>query len=116
VSVPPEEAERRLDRPRALALYRILQEALTNVVRHAGAQRVVVRLELAQQAAILTVHDDGHGVTPAQVESGTALGVLGMRERALLFGGGVTVVGEPGTGTTVTVHIPLGGETAEASA
>jgi signal transduction histidine kinase len=92
-----------LDRQRASALFRILQEALTNVVRHAGARGVAVRIAGERDEIVLTVIDDGRGMT---APSGPSLGLLGMRERARTAGGGVTVEGAPGHGTTVTARIP----------
>ena len=91
------------------ALYRILQEALTNIARHAGARRVDVRLEATAAEVALTVRDDGRGITaPEQADPG-ALGLLGMRERAQLAGGRLTITGRPGRGTTVRVVLPRNG-------
>jgi PAS domain S-box-containing protein len=91
----------------ALALFRIVQEALTNVVRHAGARHVRIELEVTGGCAVLSIADDGRGATRDELERPTALGVLGMRERALVVGGSVTITGSPGQGTTVTVSVPL---------
>ena len=85
-------------------VYRVLQEALTNVARHARAQRVHVRLRRSANAVELRVQDDGAGFTPGK--SGR-LGLRGMRERAALLGGSVEVESEPGVGTTITARIPV---------
>ncbi len=92
-----------LDRQRASVLFRILQEALTNVIRHAGAAGVDVRIGEEGEAVVLTVTDDGRGFVE---RPGPSLGILGMRERARAAGGTVTVVGAPGRGTTVTARLP----------
>jgi signal transduction histidine kinase len=89
-----------------LALFRIVQEALTNVVRHAGARSVRVRLAIGPDALVLTIADDGRGITTLEQARPTALGLVGMRERALVLGGEVTISGAPGVGTTVTARLP----------
>jgi PAS domain S-box-containing protein len=94
---------------RATALFRILQEALTNVVRHAEAQRVEVGLTADAGSVRLVVHDDGRGIPATEARNPRALGLVGMRDRALLFGGDVIVTGLPGEGTTITVTLPLVG-------
>ena len=95
-----------LDPERATALFRILQETLTNIARHANATRVDVRLAQENGDLILEVHDNGQGIGEEQLSTGSSLGILGMRERALLLGGELTISGEPGKGTTVRVRIP----------
>jgi len=85
-------------------VYRVLQEALTNVARHARATRVHIRLRRGANAVELRVQDDGAGFTPGK--SGR-LGLRGMRERAALLGGSVEVGSEPGVGTTITARIPV---------
>src|SRR5262249_45434804 len=92
--------------PTALALFRILQEALTNVARHAHARRVRIGLRLDDGFAVLTVADDGVGIAADALGRPTSLGLLGMRERALALAGEVAVTGEAGQGTTVTVRVP----------
>jgi signal transduction histidine kinase len=102
-----------LDAERTTALFRIFQEALTNVARHAAATTVRVRLAWHDGGVVLEVADDGRGVTPEQARGLTgSLGVIGMRERAEAWGGRVTLTGAPGQGTTVTVHIPVGAASA----
>jgi signal transduction histidine kinase len=94
------------------ALYRIVQEALTNVARHANANRVSVLLEARASAVSLIVEDDGCGFEVGQLLRGPAdkqwLGLYGMQERAELLGGRLTVESAPGVGTTIFVRVPLG--------
>jgi signal transduction histidine kinase len=94
-----------LDPERATALFRILQETLTNVARHTNATRVDVRLAQENEDLILEVYDNGQGIGKEQLSAGSSLGILGMRERALLLGGELTISGAPGKGTTVRVRI-----------
>src|ERR1051325_9461691 len=92
-------------------VYRILQEALTNVAKHAGARSVSVRLVRHEAAVELRVQDDGAGFDPSQSADAPAgdrhLGLQVMRERAALLGGSVKVESRPGAGTTITVHFPM---------
>lgn len=96
-----------LDRDKNTAVFRILQEALTNVVRHANALRVDVVLRRAKGRLILEVKDDGRGITPGEASADSALGLLGMRERAEMLGGTFRIASEQGQGTRVVVEIPL---------
>lgn len=96
-----------LDASRSTALYRILQEALTNVVRHAAATRVEVSLHVAADGLFMEVKDNGRGILPAEIQNNRSLGLLGMRERLLPFGGTLHIHGESGRGTVLTVTIPL---------
>jgi signal transduction histidine kinase len=89
----------------ATALFRIAQESLTNVLRHAQAKRVSLSLTLEGEELALRVADDGVGLDPARVSGG--LGLVGMRERAGALGGAVKLEHGAGGGTTVTVHIPF---------
>ena len=86
------------------AAYRIVQEALTNVVRHAAATRAIVALERLDDELLVTIDDDGSGVGGG--EEGT--GILGMRERAALLGGSVEIAPSPRGGTRVTARLPWG--------
>jgi two-component system sensor histidine kinase UhpB len=90
----------------ATALYRICQEALTNVTRHAAAGRVIVSLSAEPPGLVLRVEDDGRGFDAAAQGPG-ALGLLGMTERATLLGGDVQFARRPGGGTVVTARVPL---------
>ena len=94
---------------RATALFRILQEALTNVVRHAEAQCVEIGLTADADAVRLVVHDDGRGIPAAEALNPRALGLVGMRDRALLFGGDVTRDRPSGRGHDLTVTLPARG-------
>jgi signal transduction histidine kinase len=91
----------------ATGAFRIFQEVLTNVARHAGAQSVQIRLQRAGGRAVLEVRDDGRGITEDQHSDPHALGLLGMRERARRMKGTLTIHGESGRGTVVRLEIPL---------
>jgi signal transduction histidine kinase len=95
-----------VDPIRATAIYRIVQEALTNVARHSGATRVEIRLRERAEELLLEIRDDGCGVTPEQVHDPASLGLLGIRERADLVGGTAHFEGVAGRGTIVSVRIP----------
>lgn len=96
-----------IDRERATALFRILQEILTNVARHANATEVNIRLLKQGGTLILEAHDNGKGIREDELSAGRSLGILGMRERAVLLGGQLAVSGAPGEGTTVLVRVPF---------
>ena len=95
-----------LDRDRATAVFRIFQEALTNVARHARAARVTVTATGSERQLVLRIRDDGTGFDPRQAAARRSLGLLGMQERAALFGGSVQVTSRRDEGTTVTLRIP----------
>jgi two-component system sensor histidine kinase UhpB len=103
-TLPPLDADRSTD------LFRILQEALTNVVRHAAARHVDVQVRMTPAELLLAVDDDGRGIEEAEASSPRSLGLLGMRERALLWNGTVQVRARPQGGTAVTVRLPLAGK------
>jgi two-component system sensor histidine kinase UhpB len=88
-----------------LVVYRVAQEALTNVARHAGADRAQLRLERHGSAAVLTVRDDGRGLDPD--DDSSSHGIRGMRERAMLIGADLAVGPAPGRGTEVRLTVPL---------
>ncbi|MGC2061450.1 MAG: histidine kinase [Thermodesulfovibrionales bacterium] len=96
-----------LDRDISTAIFRIFQETLTNVVRHAKASRISVVLEKKPRGLVLTVRDDGRGITKKQIASPTSIGLIGMRERVNFLGGTVDISGTRNKGTTVKVFIPL---------
>ena len=96
----------RIERDTSTALFRILQEALTNVARHANATHVDVKLEREGDLLRLEVRDDGKGVSPERAEGAHSLGLLGVRERARRLGGFAVVAGSPGRGTLVGVTVP----------
>jgi PAS domain S-box-containing protein len=91
----------------ATAVFRIVQESLTNVSRHAGASRVAVTLVSTDLALDLRVSDDGQGFDPESAQSGYSYGLLGMSERARLIGGTLHVDSAPGAGTMVSINLPL---------
>jgi PAS domain S-box-containing protein len=95
-----------LDTEQATAVFRIFQETLTNVARHADASETKVRLAKDSHNLTLEVQDNGLGIPEDKLSNGKSLGILGMRERALLLGGELTIRGAPGKGTTVRVQIP----------
>ncbi len=104
-----------VDPSRATALFRIVQETLTNVARHAGATYVRIHLSQENGRLPLVIHDNGRGITAAEIAAPHALGILGMRERARLLGGEFSISGQPGEGTTVRVSIPRFDHRAEAA-
>ena len=87
--------------------FRILQEALTNVTRHASATRVDVTVRNLGTALILGVEDNGIGIMTQSLSGVSSLGLVGMRERAVACGGNLMVRGQPGLGTAIVVTIPL---------
>jgi signal transduction histidine kinase len=91
------------------AAFRIFQEALTNILRHAQATRVNVLMKAEDGNFNLTISDNGRGITDDEKSGQHTLGLLGMRERAHLFGGKVDITGSEGKGTVVTVRIPISG-------
>ena len=95
-----------IDREQALAFFRIFQETMTNVLRYAKASQIQVTLTETSDAFVLQTRDNGIGITDADMTKLTSHGIRGMRERAQGLGGTVSVIGEPGKGTTVTVSIP----------
>ncbi|MBI2906577.1 MAG: GAF domain-containing protein [Chloroflexi bacterium] len=93
-----------------IALFRITQEAITNIVRHASARRVQVTLEFKERGVAVTIVDDGVGFRPKEVtisqETGRGFGLLGMKERAELLSGNLTIESKEGRGTRIHVEIP----------
>lgn len=107
---PPAEPLPPLDRERAIHVYRIVQEALSNIIKHAAARRAFVRLESRGQRLMLEIFDDGGGFSPAAGET-RGLGLIAMRERAQLIGGALTIEQPPTGGTLVRLEAPMmGGE------
>jgi PAS domain S-box-containing protein len=96
-----------LDSNRSTAVFRIFQEALTNVTRHAQATKVFIDLKSETGNLILMVRDNGKGIDEKVIDSPNSIGLLGMRERALSFGGTAEVTLLPGQGTLVTVRVPI---------
>jgi signal transduction histidine kinase len=96
-----------LDRERSTAVFRICQETLTNVARHSYATRVIINVEESAGNLTLEVDDNGKGISESEISNPKSLGLLGMKERAHIFGGELNIVGTHGKGTTVTVKIPF---------
>jgi signal transduction histidine kinase len=105
LDIPPDDLP--IQRELATALFRVFQEALTNVARHARATRVRVSLGAAAGVATLEVRDDGRGITEEQACNPTSFGILGMRERVNSWGGTLEIEGVPETGTAVRVTVKL---------
>ena len=102
---------RRLDTHQEVAVFRIVQEALQNIVRHAEAHSAVIAIEFRPDSLFIQVADDGIGfdpsLVPSEPDTGSGLGLLGMRERASLLGGTLSIDSAPGEGTTVVLTVPL---------
>jgi signal transduction histidine kinase len=96
----------------ATAIFRIYQEILTNVVRHAQASAIQVHLEVSAGWLVFEVSDNGCGISSSTLAHTNSLGLLGMRERATQWGGDLSIQGSEGKGTTVTVRIPVLGAVA----
>ncbi len=88
-------------------MFRILQESMTNVLRHAKATDVMLELDVRAGHLVLVIRDNGRGITEAEMTDPRSLGILGMRERAGMVGGTVDITGADGEGTRVTVRMPL---------
>lgn len=99
--------ELHLVKEHAIAVFRIFQESLTNVARHAQARKVRTKIEKYDGALWVEITDDGKGITAEDLNAHGKFGLLGMRERALVFGGEVTITGAPGRGTTVKIKVPI---------
>jgi len=92
----------------ATPLFRVCQEALTNVTRHASATNVTIQLVCSNGHIALTIKDNGRGITEDEIKRYGSLGLLGMKERIAILGGTLDVEGKPGEGTALTIQIPLG--------
>jgi len=96
-----------LDRDRSTVLFRIFQELLTNIARHADATKVKLSLVEEADKIVLTVKDNGRGITREQLSNPRSFGLLGMRERVHFWQGELKISGAPGKGTTAVASIPL---------
>ncbi|MBI4776475.1 MAG: sensor histidine kinase [Deltaproteobacteria bacterium] len=105
LTLPPGEFQ--LDAGRSTALFRIFQEILTNVARHARATEVRISLANDSGRLVLEVNDNGRGILGSDISDSRAFGILGMRERTAALGGDFHIEGAPGKGTRVVVRIPL---------
>jgi signal transduction histidine kinase len=106
-TLAPPEKNLHFSKEQSIGLFRIFQETLTNIARHADATRVEVRFIEDRDHFVFSVHDDGKGITDKDLANPNSLGILGMTERARLFGGELTVEGKRGAGTCVSVRVPL---------
>lgn len=88
-------------------LYRIFQESLTNVARHANATKVIVKAEIKDKVMVLSIEDNGAGFDTSNVKSKKTLGILGMRERSSMMGGDYSITTTPGKGTIIVVSVPI---------
>ena len=96
-----------LNREQSTAVFRIFQEALTNVLRHARATKVDTKIEEVGGQFVLTVSDNGRGITEAEKSDALSLGLLGMKERARLVGGEIDIARSEEGGTVITVQLPI---------
>jgi len=103
-----QKADKISDTVRATAIFRIVQEALTNVMRHAAASQVNVSLKKKDDTLIVEVRDNGIGIMEGRIFGSNSLGLIGIRERVRLLGGNTVVSGKPGEGTLVRVTLPIG--------
>ena len=106
LELPPDDIV--VDQEKSTAIFRIFQETLTNIARHAGANEVKARLAAEDGNVTLEVRDNGRGIREEKLRKGGSLGILGMRERVALLGGDLTITSSPGNGTSVLVRIPQG--------
>jgi len=106
-------SHKRLPEEVETALYRLVQEALTNVARHAEATQVDVVVQLTDEYALISVEDDGVGFEPDAIPEGS-FGLVGMHERVTLCGGSLEIQSSPGRGTAILSRVPLGGPGSQA--
>jgi signal transduction histidine kinase len=96
-----------IDEMRAMLIYRIVQESLTNISRYAKATEVKIMVNFSPPDIDVSITDDGCGFDPGEVMIRKTFGLLGMRERALTLGGDLMILSRPGRGTTIAVKVPL---------
>ena len=96
-----------LNPEQSTAAFRIFQEALTNIIRHAQATRVDITVAEEAGAFVLTISDDGRGIREEEKSAQSSIGLLGMRERAHLLGADIDIKGVAGEGTTVSLRLPI---------
>jgi signal transduction histidine kinase len=106
VSLTASASVERLSSPKLTVLFRVAQEALTNIGRHAKASRMEVNIQSRNRDVLMTITDNGTGFEPARLEKRARLGIMGMRERLEMVGGRLTLISAPGQGTTVRALIP----------
>jgi signal transduction histidine kinase len=96
-----------LDHPHSIAAFRVFQEAMTNIARHANASAVRIRLSESRGVFTMDIHDNGRGITKTQINDVSSIGLLGMREAVEPLGGTLSIAGRRGRGTRVVVRFPL---------
>lgn len=106
-----DEAELRLDDQASTAIFRIVQEALTNVARHAQASRVTLTLYRSNDELLVTIRDDGRGIIDADMEKAQSLGLVGMRERVWGLKGEISIGTDGGSGTRIDIELPIADHT-----
>ncbi|WP_426111179.1 ATP-binding protein [Massilia sp. PWRC2] len=106
-TVYADEAELRLGDAASIAIFRIVQEALTNIARHAHASQVTITLYRVDGEVLLTVRDDGRGIQPGDLDKAASLGLVGMRERVLNMNGDISIHSDDPPGTRIDIVLPL---------
>jgi PAS domain S-box-containing protein len=104
-----DEAELRLDDAASTAIFRIVQEALTNIARHAAASAVTMNLFRSNSELLVTIRDDGRGIRPEDMEKAESLGLIGMRERVWAMNGEISITSDEPPGTRVDIVLPVHG-------
>jgi signal transduction histidine kinase len=97
----------RLNNANSTAVFRIIQESLANVAKHARASRAEVSIEQNGSGVTINVRDDGLGFSPQDPRKPNSFGLVGLRERAYLLGGEVAFISAPGRGTNIEVRLPV---------
>ncbi len=108
-----DEGELRLDDALSTAIFRIVQEALTNIARHAGASQVTMYLYRLDGQLLISIRDDGKGINPQDMEKSQSLGLIGMRERVWGLRGDITISGDEPPGTRIDIVLPVPPEASE---
>jgi signal transduction histidine kinase len=108
-----DEAELRLDDAASTAIFRIVQEALTNIARHADASNVTMNLYRLNHELLIQIRDDGRGIKAEDMEKAESLGLIGMRERVWAMNGEITISSDEPPGTRVEIVVPIAGHTVE---
>jgi PAS domain S-box-containing protein len=106
-----DEAELRLDDKASTAIFRIIQEALTNIARHAGASQVTMNLYRINSELLITIHDNGRGIREEDMEKAESLGLVGMRERVWALKGEITISADEAPGTRIDIVLPVADHT-----
>ncbi|CAH0287139.1 Signal transduction histidine-protein kinase/phosphatase DegS [Massilia sp. Bi118] len=106
-----DEAELRLDDSASTAIFRMVQEALTNIARHAEASAVTMNLFRSNSELLITIRDDGRGIRPEDMEKAESLGLIGMRERVWAMNGEISITSDEPPGTRIDIVVPVHGHT-----